>query len=245
MKFKTAFHLLVATMIAFGVTSCGSDKNSTDTGSVTSVVANPVTTGTGNGASTRQEFYNEVNSGLFEQASSSGLYSFPRNVTSGGGFDFDFDFCWGDECFEQQMNGYQYQVDNYYWRYLDTDGQTIIRNFTANGLRYSAPDSDSLFGSTLTSLKSGLLNIIQNATSVDKAVQSYYGYSWESVGVAISAYNNGSTIDISDRFNNGFNSGYTNSATYSKIFKFKYNSYWYVIDLTSPLIANPVAVYPN
>ena len=238
MKFKTAIHFLVAAMIAFGVTSCGSDKNEADSGSVTTPVINTVTSGTGNGASTRQEFYNEVANYRFEQASEVGLYSFPKNVSNSNSFDFDFDFCWGDECFDQQMNGYQSQVDNYYWRYLDTDGQTIIRDFRANGLYYSAPDSDSLFGSSMTSLRDGLLNIISNATSVQKAVSSYYGYSWENVSTGLTATPY-SGVDISDRFNNGS----VTNASYSKIFKFKYNNYWYVIDLTSALIANPVQVY--
>ncbi|PIK13947.1 hypothetical protein [Halobacteriovorax sp. JY17] len=239
MKFKTAFHLLVAAMIAFGVTSCGSDKNSTDTGSIATPVVSTVTNGTGNGASTRQEFYNEVANYMFEQASSSGLYSFPKNVSSGGGFDFDFDFCWGDECFEQQLSGYQSEINRYYWRYLESDGQTIIRNFTANGLSYSAPDSDSQFGGTITSLRDGMLSIITNASRVEKAVQSYYGYSWQTVSSGVTATPYGSGVDLSDRFNNGS----TTNSSYSKIFKFKHSNYWYVIDLTKPIIANPVAVY--
>ncbi|WP_372654413.1 hypothetical protein [Halobacteriovorax sp.] len=234
MKFKTAFHLLVAAMVAFGVTSCGSDKNTTDSGSVATTAVSSVTYGTGNGASTVSEFYTEVSNYMFETQSEVGLYAFPRNVSSGS--NFNFDFCWGyEDCMEDQLKRSQAEADRYYWRFLDSDGQTIHRDFTSNGVTYDAPDSDSLFGTTMTGLRDGLLNIISNASSAQK----YNGYSFVSVSTSSSTT---SGIDISCYANNSFCNSST-SNTYSKYFRFKYGNYWYDIDLTQALIKNPVRVY--
>ncbi|ATH09086.1 hypothetical protein BIY24_14375 [Halobacteriovorax marinus] len=233
MKFKTAFHLLVAATIAFGVTSCGSDKNEANSGSTT-VVNTPsvVTSGTGNGARTASEFYTEVSNYMFEQSSEPGLYSFPRNVTSGGGFDFDF--CWGyEDCMQDQIDRSQSQVNNYYWRFLDSDGQTVYRNFTSNGITYAAPDSDDQFGNTLSSLRDGLLRIISNASRAEKS----NGYSF--VSVSTSSSSGTSNIDL----NCYYYPQACNNNTYSKHFRFRYNNYWYEIDLTKSLINNPVRVY--
>ena len=62
MKLKTALHFFAAAMLAFGVTSCGSDKNTTNSGTVTGAPTNVsnVTANPGQGALTRDEFYNEV-----------------------------------------------------------------------------------------------------------------------------------------------------------------------------------------
>lgn len=237
MKFKTALHFLVAAMIAFGVTSCGSDKNTANSGAVPPVVNNPVNTSItanpGQGARTTSEFYTEVANNRFDEGSEAGLYSFPKNSTSGS--NFNFDFCWGyDDCMAQQQEQSQSQVNNYYWRFLNNDQETVIRNFTANGVTYSAPSSDSQFGSTVTSLRNGLLTIINGASRVEKYSQ-YYG--WQSVSTS----SNGTT-DISAYFNNN-NNYYNNSNEYSKIFRFYYNSRYYVIDLTKALMKNPTAVY--
>ncbi|OUR93478.1 hypothetical protein A9Q84_18565 [Halobacteriovorax marinus] len=237
MKFKTGLHLLVAAMIAFGVTSCGGDKNSTDSGAAntpingvnTSITANP-----GQGANTRDEFYNEVANNRFDEASDAGLYSFPKNNSSSS--NFNFDFCWGyDDCMEQQQERSQSQVNNYYWRFLDSDRNTVYRNFTANGATYSAPVSDSQFGSTVSSLREGLLNIIRNASKVEKYSQ-YYG--WQDISMSISAYSG--SIDLSNYYNNNNNNNYNQR---SKIFRFRYNSRYYIIDLTKALMKNPTAVY--
>lgn len=234
MKLKTALHFLVAALIAFGVTSCGSDKNKTDSGSVvntTTPITGTVNANPGQGALTRDEFYNEVANSRFDEASEPGLYSFPKNSTSGS--NFNFDFCWGyQDCMEQQLEKSQTQVNYAYWRFLESDNETIYRNFTANGLTYTAPSSDDMFGNTVSSLRSGLLTIISNASSVEK-YDSYYGSF-----TRVSTSSGSGTVDISPYFG-GNNSSYQRS----KVFRFRYNNKYYIIDLTKALIKNPTAVY--
>lgn len=232
MKFKTAIHFFAAAMLAFGVTSCGSDKNTTDSGSTSSnpVYNNSVTANPGQGALTKQEFYNEVANSRFDEASEPGLYSFPRNSSSSSSFDFDF--CWGyEDCMEQQLSKSQSQVGSAYWRFLDSNKQTVYRDFTANGLTYTAPPTDNQFGSTVSDLRNGMLTIINNATRVEK-YDIYYG-SWTQVSTSSSASGN----DLSNLFG-----GNNNDGQRSKVFKFYYNSKSYIIDLRKALIKNPAAV---
>jgi hypothetical protein len=235
MKFKTATHLLFAAMIAFGVTSCGSDKNKTDSGSVANTpvtTTNTVTANPGQGALTKEEFYNEIANSRFDEASEPGLYSFPKNSNSGS--NFDFDFCWGyEDCMEQQLEKSQYQVNSSYWRFLDSNKETVYRNFTANGLTYTAPSTDDQFGSSISSLRSGLLNIVNGATSVEK-YDNYYGWTQVSSGMTAVPYNN----DLSNLFG-----GNNSSGQRSKIFRFRFNNKYYIIDLRKALIKNPTAVY--
>jgi hypothetical protein len=240
MKFKSAMHFFVAAMIAFGVASCGGDKNTAPaapaapaptTTTVTSVTANP-----GQGALTKDEFYNEVANNRFDEASQPGLYSFPKNNQSGGGFDFDF--CWGyEDCMEQQLSKSQSQVNSAYWRFLDSNNETIYRNFTANGLTYTSPPSDDDFGGTVTSLKQSLLNIINSATRVEK-YDYYTGWTQVQSGLTAVPYNQGS--DLSHLFGGG---SVNNNGQRSKVFRFYSNGRTYIIDLTKALIKNPTAVY--
>ena len=247
MKFKTAIHFLVAAMIAFGVTSCGSDKNEADSGNSSSSSSPNNSTNyswnssvsSGDGASTRDEFYDDVANYRFEAVSEAGIYKFPKNVTETNDFSFSdlfsFNSCWGDECYEDYISNNQNEVNRYHYRVLEDDGD-IVREFELDGYvvrRDSNFDRD--FGSTMSGLRDGILNIIDRATKVEKVLLDPYfnRYYWKEVSSSsgLPSYSSGG--------------GYNTNDGKAKIFRFYHNKYWYVIDLTSALIANPVQVYPN
>ena len=249
MKFKTAMHLLVAATIAFGVTSCGSDKNTTNSGTVANTALTYNNGNPGQGAITKDEFYNQVAANQFDKGSSVGLYAFKRNSSSSSSFDFNFDFCFNN-CADQQQERFQDSVDGYVWRHLQ-DSESIRRNFQEQGISFSGPNSDGQFGSTLSGLREGLLTIIRNGTSAQKCTQSYQGQS----NSTYLSFSNGNQVPVllpasttcqrwesASTVSSGFgNTNYTQQR--SKLFKFYYSGKTYIIDLTQPMILNPTAVY--
>jgi|GEM_PF-4464609 hypothetical protein len=217
---KWAFNLVLLSLIA----SCGGDDNSTGTGSNVVNDNSPITgdfSGTSQGARNENELINEIAAGNFSQESTQVYRAFyiKRNSSSGSGsssfwdsFKDSFSF---DFCWNGDCNN---GMTNLSYRELD-----------GNQFRSTVPFDNS--SGSLGGLKQKLIALVQSGSRIYKC-GNYFG-NFGNFGCADldnirnNSTNNNSSFVLDDR---------------SKVFVVEKNNTQYMIDLSMPLIANPVSI---